>query len=117
MKVVVLLCGLLLVVPQTLSNEPEAPQHLDGSALYADCVETDSSAHAECNGYLAGSVDTIMALVYAKVAAPNFCMPPATTLGAIRNDVVKYVEAHPNSKEWGGSAVIIGALHEAFPCK
>jgi hypothetical protein len=65
---------------------------------------------ADCLGFLTGVADTLTAL---KVV----CMTPSVTVEQLKDIVMNFLSAHPESRHFSGAVQAAAALKQAFPCK
>jgi hypothetical protein len=84
---------------------------VDGNKLLGFC---SSKATAACDAYLSGVGDAIAAEGPGKAPA---CIPAAVTGTQLRDVTVKYLRAHPESRELKAGALTIKVFSAAFPCK
>jgi len=85
----------------------------DGNELLRKCVPATWNEFFYCEGYLAGVAET----PWPTVPPQRVCSPAGVTLDQITNIVVRYLQAHPETRHGPAPALIIAALAEAFPCR
>ena len=69
-----------------------------------------------CNVWLTGVVDGLQAYNANMKSIPLFDAPDVT-VGQVAKLMVNYVAAHPDRAQYPASALVLGALMEAFPHK
>jgi|ERR1700749_2675675 hypothetical protein len=69
-----------------------------------------------CLDYITGVMDgAMMATTKAPSDFPT-CIPNQETVGDFAHIVMKYSDAHPEYKKKVASALVLAAVHSAFPC-
>lgn len=121
------LLTLLLLCPLLLPAAPRAeePRHYTGSlpfhtgkSLLEWCREEDSSETLLCMGYLAGVSDALEGIAFnAGWGTSGVCRPKGTTVGRVRDAVIRWADAHPAQMRRAASVVVINALQAEFPCE
>jgi hypothetical protein len=103
---------------------------VNGNELFRVCADGHDGAEGYCRGYVVGVADAI-SVVNAQLkanglatAVPSTCVPyrnAETTHGAepeqVRDVVVQYLTAHPETRHQAAAAEAWKALLAAFPCK
>jgi hypothetical protein len=84
---------------------------VDGNKLLGYCT---AKATVACDAYISGVADAIAAQGPGKAPA---CIPTAVTGTQLRDVTIKYLKAHPESRQLKAGALTIRALSQAFPCK
>ena len=85
--------------------------NVDGNKLLGFCT---AKATVGCDAYLSGVADAIAAEGPGKAPA---CIPNAVTGTQLRDVMVKYLRAHPETRELKAGKLTIMGLGQAFPCK
>jgi hypothetical protein len=81
-----------------------------GNELFKHCT-TPNRGRAVCEAYIDGAVDAFSAS-----DDTGICMPGSATYGQADGIVRKYLMAHPESRHFAASLLIMWALQEAWPC-
>jgi hypothetical protein len=83
--------------------------------LQAFINPTASYLHGRC----VGTLETILLMSEAAQQTPPLCtkIPVGTTLGQLRDVVVKYAEEHPDQKNHDFRRFSYDALREEWPCR
>jgi hypothetical protein len=87
---------------------------LNGNSLYGYC-STDFNTALYCIGYIASIEDVLSA--GNQINGYTACTPPGATLEQIKDVVMRYLVAHPESRHLGASGLVAHAIAQAFPCK
>lgn len=88
-------------------------QFVSGNQLL-DLCRTDPTAAA---GYVAGAVDTIQTVQDNKLVEKNICIRANVTIGQMVDLVCAYARAHPEFRDFAGSAQVAAAMSITFPCR
>ncbi len=94
----------------------------NGNELYDECKNDGPFWNqGVCHGYIIGITDAVLDFQDANVLADTFqrvCMPTeGVTTGQIVEIAKKYLNNHPEERNYPGSANVVEALLLAFPCK
>lgn len=101
-------------------SSPSRASFRNGNELLPDCLSGPSDStyyqnQAYCIGYIIGVVDD-QSLYADALGKRLYCLRPEVTAGQIKDVVVAYFQRHPEKRDFGGAALVITALMEAFPC-
>lgn len=111
------MCYLLLFYVQNIYAKSTFT-FIDGNKLYADMLEDEKIEHGfegslyksgEYTGYIIGVADSTIGV--------DWCAPENIKVNQIRKVVAKFLEDNPDKHHFTASSLVIGALHESFPCK
>ena len=69
-----------------------------------------------CRGYVIGAVDTASNFYPGVLKARAYCVPVGTPTDQVTDKVVRYLEAHPEQKDWSAATEVLLALQQAYPC-
>lgn len=91
-----------------------------GNALYARCTtdKSDRSYYqndAFCMAYIVGVADEFE--LNRAVAKKDECVSSSVTMGQLRDVAQKYLQEHPETRNYGASILVTLALISAFNCK
>jgi hypothetical protein len=92
------------------STAARAVAPVDTNQLLKICTGKDTLA---CEGFIMGALG--MHLEDAKTH-PIVCPARSSTPQDLRQVVVKYMQAHPETRSLKAAGVTVLALHQAFPC-
>ncbi len=121
-----LLFGIAFVLVAGLgSAHAERFSAIDGTRLVSLCTSRDKGTVAECTAYINGVSDTFGFYQNLRPAdgskggsLPAYtCLPAAITGVQMRDTVVGWAKAHPESQRLQASGVVLRALHESFKCQ
>lgn len=130
------LCALAVTAWMVVWNPTPAPQPMNkaSNAFIAACAgvsetNNDVIAYANCLGRISGVSDghqfTAQLTGDMRSDIELWCTPPRTTDGALMATVLNWIESNPDRYSeimvqlhapTGAVAVIIAALHDAYPC-
>ena len=82
-----------------------------GNDVYRYCTIPESLD--ACLGYVEGVTDSLSA----SPAQAPICVPDGVEGGQIKDVVVNYLRAHPETRQTSGASIIHAALYQAFPCR
>ncbi len=98
---------------------------IDGNRLMGLCAGHDKTVVAECTAYINGVSDA--ASFYQNIEPANgskggklpayICVPTAITGVQLRQTVIGWAKAHPDSMRVQASGVVLRALHETYRCQ
>ena len=110
--------GLLVLFP--ISGDTRAqnePGFENGESLFDTCAGPGGPwRNAYCLGYILGIAD-IMAKSGIQVEGFGACFSSDVTQGQVRDAVVNWLRANPDSRRYGATGLVAKALSEAFPCR
>ncbi len=101
-------CLTVLAAPGIAAAHGVSP--VDGNQLLKVCSSPD---HSGCEGFILGALT--MHLEDAK-DHPVVCPARSATAPQLRDILVKFMLAHPETRSLKGGGVTILAMHQAFPC-
>jgi hypothetical protein len=120
---VLVLTAALLWPVSVFSETPDfnVTQFVDGNKLFRVCSDHEHGWEGYCLGYVLGVTDAFMvanAGEAAGLALASFC-PPKEHLAPdqVRDIVVQYLTAHPETRHKPATHEAMVALLAAFPCK
>lgn len=111
MKKLLLLLAFLLVAGQAQAA------YYTGKKLMEWCQTEASIEQGMCRGYIAGVSEANHIFPDVTVAQKMWCVPGLVALSELRLITLKYMETHPGDLHMAASALVAGALLEAFPCE
>lgn len=82
-----------------------------GNSLLSDCQSDSVYRQGMCDGYISSIAD--MSTIGTNQSWLSF--PKGTTLGQVRDVVVKSLKDHPKDRNGSAFVLVFGALQEAFP--
>ena len=116
--------GVLLVLAAAGPAYAERFSALDGNKLVSICTGRDKGVQGDCTAYIEGISDT--ASFYQRVRPADgskggklpayICVPTAVTGVQMREAVVAWAKAHPDTLKLQASGVVLRALHETYKC-
>jgi Rap1a immunity proteins len=124
MRLRALLLTVALLWPVTVFSETKdipVGAFVNGNELFGVCSDDHHFNQAYCKGYVVGVADAI-SVVTAQIAnvgsiAPT-CLPKEHLAPEqVRDVVVQYLTAHPETRHEVAAAEAVKALLAAFPCK
>jgi len=92
----------------SISNQASA-QWVNGNQLYAWCSSEVLWEKASCSSYVAGSLDQ------SDLSANALQTPQGATRGQMAAVVLKYLNNHPENRDWPGGLIVFAAVREAWP--
>ncbi|MCA0943389.1 hypothetical protein LCM08_00530 [Salipiger pacificus] len=112
---------------------PAISQQISGNSLYQACKGDDVALATFCVGYTTGVVEgeSFGALVILGQLFPEqntaeanerinmfmrHCIPSNATNEQVRDVVIAYLEAHPETRHYPARGLIWNAMMEGFPC-
>lgn len=94
---------------------------MSGSSLYNLCSNSDQLFQNTCDGYITGSVDT---LISAKIISSKpygngakICIAMNIPLGKIVDSVIEFLQENPQSRQYPAAEEVDVALQKYFPCR
>ncbi len=121
-----LLFGTLFVLAAAAgSAHAERFSAIDGGRLIGLCAGRDRAVVAECTAYINGVSDAASFYQNLRPADGSkggklpayICLPTTITGVQMREAVVGWARAHPESQHLQASGVVLRALHETFKCQ
>ncbi len=116
------LAVLLCVFPALPDARAGEGVPLTGARLLEYCREAvkekpaDAFRAAYCMAFVDGTLRGWEAGAYARDASPNYCLPPALTLGQLVSVVSKYLDDNPADHGRRAEVVVITAVQRAYSC-
>lgn len=108
------LAGALWLVPISSDAAQSQLTYEYAGHLVNDCSAENMTVKSECVGFITGVLEVASnGPIYGVTA----CIPKLLPLQQVIGLTQQWITAHPESNTWPGSAAIIRALAEAFPCK
>ena len=110
--------ALFLALP--VARAAEGP--MNGTRLLEACREAlkenpqNAYRAAYCMAFVDGTLRGWEAGAYVRDGAPNYCLPPTTTLGQLVSVVSGYIEDNPSALAGRAELLVITAVQKAFPC-
>lgn len=102
--------AMMLAIAQTATA---SPAFVSGNDLLRMC---EAASRAECYGYVQGVSDVGNLLPVLSKSPLPFCTPDNVTVRQVADIVVKFLVAHPESRNQGAAGLTWVALAQAFPC-
>jgi len=87
-----------------------------GNDVFSFCSDSPAAAQFYCLGYMVGVADAFASVRVLGVSKP-FCIPNNVTREQVRDVVMQYLTAHPESRHYDGAGEALWALEAAFPCQ
>lgn len=87
--------------------------YVNGNALLTFCQDDLAGA---CTLYIEGAADTYESLQSGNAIKRVMCVPQEVTGRQIKDIVIKYLGAHPETRHKEAAGQIGSALIDAFPC-
>jgi hypothetical protein len=98
-----------LIIP---ASTPSYAAFVTGNKLYSDCME---ESPLFCLGYIDGVSDALDMAREGNSRAQ--CVPVGVTAGQVKDVVVRYLYAHPESRNLEGGYLVVAAIGGAWNCK
>jgi hypothetical protein len=105
--------------PAGRAQDPRTPGYVNGDRLIYRCISDDHADDGLCLGYILGVIDAMQAaqasggaLLFGWRARPS----PDATAQRLRDAVVRFLMAHPQTRLSSASGLVAKALSDAFPC-
>jgi hypothetical protein len=122
--VVPVLTAALLWPVSVISQTKDIPvlAFVNGNNLFDVCSDDHHFNQAYCKGYVVGVADALL-MVNAQIASlgsiASACIPQDAHVKPeqVRDVVVQYLTAHPETRHQAAAAEAVKALLAAFPCK
>jgi hypothetical protein len=120
---VAVVAACLSVAPAHAEEESDTPEF--GNILHMECTSPDSQVEAGCLMHIAGFLagwSTAIEHIAQKTNTPaaslgDFCITEGSSLGDVRNTLVKGLEAMPdNGQHESGNVVMKTIFAQAYPC-
>ncbi len=121
-----LLFGIAFVLVAGLgSAHAERFSAIDGGRLISLCTGRDKGVAADCTAYINGVSDAVSFYQNIRPADGSkggklpayICVPTAITGVQLREAVVSWARAHPDTQRTQASGVVLRALHDTFKCQ
>jgi hypothetical protein len=84
------------------------------------CSDGRNVVQQICRAYVEGVTDTIVGVTGLKangLAIPSVCPPKDIVSDQVKDVVVQYLTAHPETRHRAAANEALSALQAAFPCK
>jgi hypothetical protein len=94
----------------------QATRH-NGNDLLHECTSTDATTQRGCLAFISGVIEGVRVEDRLKNLNSSFDIPNGTTLGVLKNAVVAWVQAHPESQESEASLAVVKAISSTYPAK
>jgi hypothetical protein len=107
------------VTPAPSAVGPAPKGFMDGSGLENDCgvsLDDPDNLAPLCLGYLAGSLDQIMARAGRATLGRSLCPPADLKLGAVKILVLQYLAAYPEERTTAAALIVERATSAAYAC-
>lgn len=109
MRVIALLASALTLGSPAAGVEPSFS---NGKDLLALCQDNQDA----CWHYIMGVADTHTVLSAKDPLVKQFCFPGQTPIDQFQSVTVKWLKDHPDRQQFSAASLVLGALHDAFPC-
>ncbi len=99
-----------------------AAEEVNGHDLLKQCERLGSGLEQNyyagtCAGYIVGVIDSHNGVVSADLMPePHFCVPSKVDRAQLVDQVVSYVEEHPEQHDFGAATLVWIALVQRYPC-
>ena len=110
-----MMIGLLIMLTAT-EQERTARNLYSGNALYASCTGS-APDRIECQGFIQGTIATVMYFEEAKVIPPIICYTDGLQGQQLVEIVTNHLRDHPETRQFGAGGLALAALSKAFPCR
>ena len=95
--------------------------YYDGEKLVAFCEANTATAKgladlSVCRGFLAAVVDTAATLEDWEKLKPYLCVPRGTSVAALRQVFLNYMQIHTEDWQKAASSLALNAFNEQWPC-
>ena len=87
--------------------------YFSGNELHALCASKAPEAVPLVAGYVAGVTDSLMS---SHEMSPFVCVPPAASMGQVKDVVCSYLDKHPESRHGEASLETLSALVGVWSC-
>ena len=119
LMVLVLIAALLWPVSVFSANVVTMDAFVKGNDLFRICSNY-AAALSFCGGYVQGVADTLSMVKAWKEngsEAVTFCLDRNMQADQIKDIVMQYLTAHPETRHLAAAGEALMALHAALPCK
>src|SRR5262245_31679627 len=99
--------------------EFSATSFLGGNDLFDVCSDGRDVVQQICKAYVEGVADTILGVNALKAngyEVPSACIPTHVTSEQVKDVVMQYLTAHPETRHKAAAHQALSALQAAFPC-
>ncbi len=104
----------LAALASAYGSHPADAAFISRDALLRACSAPNSAQRADCEAYIAGVADTLLA---GKDGPDStLCLPAHARLRAVRDAVVGYLETHRGGPEVSAASAVTSALRGLYPC-
>lgn len=110
---IALVLAALAQMAPTPASDPPAQVYYTGNQLYDECQIEEPML---CVAYIIGVADTVQDAVSAGSLPRFVCYNNRVTPQQLKDVVVRYLRAHPETRDRTAPSIIAVALREAFPC-
>jgi len=93
-----------------------AAEFANGNQLLAACSSENASEGLQCIAFLDGVLMGALVISEREKTSPPFCIPPTATNGQLKDVVTAFLRDRPAVRHYGGGALTVVALIDAFPC-
>lgn len=104
----------LAVLASAYGSHPANAAFISRDALLRACSAPNSAQRADCEAYIAGVADTLLA--GGEGTEHALCLPAHARLRAVRDAVVGYLQTHRGGPEISAASAVASALHGLYPC-
>lgn len=120
-----LLASLTVLIAVAGSAHAERFSALDGTKLIGLCAGHDKGVAADCTAFINGVSDTVSFYQNLRPADGSkggklpayICVPTNVTGVQMRQTVVSWAKAHPDTMGLQASGVVLRALHDSYKCQ
>ena len=111
MKIAAIVMALILTSTAVLADSR-------GGDLNASCTSTPGTkGDLICRAYLNGYLDGVTMDQITREQRAPICIPDHTSTDQMREAVMNFAKAHPDTLYFGSPEFVAAALMQAFPCK
>ena len=96
---------------------PVSAQTMPVRATATTVGQVCNENQAACLTYVVGSLDGFFATMVALGRPVTICFPANVNNAQITQVAVRYLRAHPELGNRSGAEVVIGGVHQAYPCQ
>jgi|SRR5579875_2149405 len=104
----------LAVLASAYVSHPANAAFISRDSLLRACNAPNSAQRADCEAYIAGVADTLLA--GGEGTDRSFCLPAHARLRAVRDAVVGYLETHRGGPEVSAASAVSSALRGLYSC-
>lgn len=102
--------GLFTIISLFTTMGHSAPGFQNGNDLLSNCMAA-GAAQANCEGYVAGVMDTLVLLDQSLI-----CIPGTATVEQLKTLALDFFKQHPERRHNSASTLLQEAMQQAFPC-